>query len=137
MGIFYSAAARGFFDSEIHATIPAGAVAISAEAHRALLDAQAQGKEIVPGEAGEPMLADPVPRPAPAPAPYIAKTAILRRATDAEIEEFETWLIGAATARQRLMWQDAEGGLVEIAAVRPIVTAMFGEARAAVLLAPV
>jgi hypothetical protein len=74
--------------------------------------------------------------PVTPPPAYIAKTTILRRATDAEIDEFETWLIGAATARQRLMWQDAEGGLVEIAAVRPIITPMFGEARAAALLAP-
>lgn len=66
----------------------------------------------------------------------IAKTTIYRRATDAEITAFQAFLSTQATLRQRLMWQDAEGGLVRLDDVEPLAVALFGEARAAVLLAP-
>lgn len=65
----------------------------------------------------------------------IAKTAIYRRATDEELGIFEGFLATAATTRQRLMWQDAEGGLVLIDDVLPIAEALFGAERAADLLA--
>lgn len=66
----------------------------------------------------------------------IAKTAIYRRATDAEIETFLAFLTGGATARQRLMWEDAAGGVVLVDDVQPLAEALFGPARAAELLAP-
>lgn len=65
----------------------------------------------------------------------IAKTAIYRRATDEELAAFEAFLAVEATTRQRLMWQDAEGGLVLVADVQPIAEALFGAERAAELLA--
>lgn len=49
-----------FYTPEIHGgAIPAGAVEISDEYHRALLDAQAAGKRIVPGAGGVPIEVDP------------------------------------------------------------------------------
>lgn len=81
------------------------------------------------------------PRPAaapPAPDPdarFLAKTAIYRRATDAELEALEATL-PSLPLRERLMWQDAEGGLVRVAEVRPVFAAVLGEERAEALLAP-
>jgi len=72
----------------------------------------------------------------PAPARYIAKTAIIRRATDAEVAAFEAWLADTATHRQRALWRDAAGGLVGVADVLPLAEALFGAERAAELLAP-
>lgn len=65
----------------------------------------------------------------------IAKTTIYRRATDEELAAFEAFLAGEATTRQRLMWQDAEGGLVLVSDVQPIAEALYGAERAAELLA--
>lgn len=58
--IRYSAATRGFYD-DAHPAIPADAVEIAAERHAALLDAQAQGAEIVPGPDGVPVERWPAP----------------------------------------------------------------------------
>lgn len=55
--IFYSAARGGFFHADNHATLPADAVRISRLRHRQLLEAQAQGRQIVANEAGRPVLA--------------------------------------------------------------------------------
>ncbi len=74
------------------------------------------------------------PEPLPAPAltrRYIAKTTILRRASDAELEAFEAWLANTATPRQRALWRDAEGGLVAVEEVEPVAAGLFGAARAA------
>lgn len=59
---FYSSATRGFYSSYVHGElIPEDAVAISAEAHAALVEGQATGREIVPDTNGVPHLADPAP----------------------------------------------------------------------------
>jgi hypothetical protein len=83
------------------------------------------------GEAGE-IAAYVAP---PAPARLIAKTTIYRRSTDAEIDAFENFLDNVATARQRLMWRDAENGHVIVDEVLPLATALFGTTRAGELLA--
>jgi len=65
MAIYYSAieGKRGFYDSDIHAVIPEGAVEITAEEHKNLLQAALdQNKIITPNENGYPTLTD---RPAP------------------------------------------------------------------------
>jgi transposase len=62
----YSPSKRGFFDPRLHGkNIPADAVEISADEHRALLTAQAQGKVIQPDENGRPVAVDPPAPPAP------------------------------------------------------------------------
>jgi hypothetical protein len=67
----------------------------------------------------------------------IAKTAIYRRATDAELLALETFLDTTASPRERLMWRDAENGLVWVSEVMPLAQGLFGEARTAALLARV
>lgn len=66
---------------------------------------------------------------------WIAKTAIYRRMTDAELVLLDEALPGIPL-RSRLMWQDAEGGLVSVAEVEPLFAAAVGAERAAELLAP-
>lgn len=58
MGLFYSPSAGGFFDTAIHGFgIPADAVSISADQHRALLNAQAEGRSICHDDQGRPFAA--------------------------------------------------------------------------------
>ncbi len=64
--MLYSAMTRGFYDAAIHGdAIPTDAVALTAEAHAALLDAQSQGATIQPDANGTPIAVYP---PAPTPA---------------------------------------------------------------------
>jgi hypothetical protein len=71
-----------------------------------------------------------------APAPRsIAKTTIYRRASDAELTLLEA-TVAALPLRERLLWQDAAGGVVLVADVEPFFTAAVGAERAAELLAP-
>jgi hypothetical protein len=72
---------------------------------------------------------------APAPDRLIAKTRIYSRATDPELATLEAYLTSTASVRQRLMWQDAADGLVWVSEVLPFAQALFGNARAAELLA--
>jgi hypothetical protein len=55
--IYYSAAQGGFFHADNHATLPDDAVRVSRLRHRQLIDAQAQGRAIVAGLNGRPVLA--------------------------------------------------------------------------------
>ena len=61
--MYYSSTTGGFYDRKIHGNdIPADAVEISAEDHRALLDAQSAGKRIVADANGRPIaIAPPLP----------------------------------------------------------------------------
>ena len=61
MTIFYSKTTGGFYDNQIHTTLPEDAVEITAEYHSALLAGQAQGKTIMPGKDGKPVLAPLAP----------------------------------------------------------------------------
>jgi hypothetical protein len=62
MQISYSALTRGFYLAEIHgADIPEDAVPITESDHSALLAAQSQGAQIVPGPDGAPTLLWPTP----------------------------------------------------------------------------
>lgn len=56
MTIRYSASARGFFDSDLHRSMPDDAVAITRTRHAQLLAGQADGHEIVPDQRGRPQL---------------------------------------------------------------------------------
>ena len=64
--IHYSASRGGFFSAALHGALPPDAVAITHEAHAALLDGQASGRRIVAGPGGAPILADAPPAPAEA-----------------------------------------------------------------------
>jgi len=61
--MLFSALTGGFYDRKIHENnIPVDAVEISAEEHRALLDAQSAGKRITADANGRPIAIDP-PQP--------------------------------------------------------------------------
>ena len=59
--IYYSPFTQAFYDTNLHSSRPSDAVEITAEYHATLLAGQAQGKTIMPGKDGKPMLADPAP----------------------------------------------------------------------------
>lgn len=60
--MFYSKQTGGFYDRDIHgANIPEDAVKLTAVEHAALLEAQSNGKQIVPDENGNPVAVDPPP----------------------------------------------------------------------------
>lgn len=54
MTLFYSPSKAGFYDDEIHTTIPSDGVQISQGEHTALLTAQSEGRVICVGEDGRP-----------------------------------------------------------------------------------
>ena len=58
---FYSGSARGFYNSDIHAAMPADAVEIEAEYRDALLAAQSSGAEILPDASCVPQAVFPAP----------------------------------------------------------------------------
>lgn len=58
---YYSKSTGGFYDSTIHTTWPEDVVEITAEYHATLLAGQAQGKTIMPGKDGKPLLTVPAP----------------------------------------------------------------------------
>lgn len=56
MTIFYSATARGFFDSDVHQDVPDDARRVAPARHRELIAAQESGAQIVPSPSGSPVL---------------------------------------------------------------------------------
>lgn len=63
MTIYYSQSNQAFYDNIIHSRLPEDAVEISPEQHFALLAGQSQGKVIMPGRDGKPVLAPQPPCP--------------------------------------------------------------------------
>ncbi|OAM32292.1 hypothetical protein A7P96_03135 [Eikenella sp. NML03-A-027] len=63
MTLYYSQSNGGFYDDQIHSTVPDDAVAISPEQHAALLAGQSGGQVIMPGKDGKPVLAEQPPCP--------------------------------------------------------------------------
>lgn len=61
MTIFYSKTNQAFYDNQIHTALPEDAVEITAAYHATLLAGQAQGKTIMPGKDGKPVLTLPAP----------------------------------------------------------------------------
>ncbi|WP_168554002.1 hypothetical protein [Novosphingobium sp. SG720] len=59
--IYYSAARGGFFHAANHQQLPDDAVRVSRLRHRHLMEAQAQGRQIVANDKGRPVLAPVVP----------------------------------------------------------------------------
>lgn len=65
----------------------------------------------------------------------IAKSLLIRRATDQELDALLLWLRTEATPRQRALWDHAHGNEVLVEDIRPIAEALFGAKRAAEILA--
>ncbi|MGS1010137.1 tail fiber assembly protein [Achromobacter anxifer] len=62
MSVYYSPATRGFYPGDSHYDVlPDDKVAIADEQYRNLINGQAEGKFIVPGESGMPQLVDALP----------------------------------------------------------------------------
>ncbi len=57
MSLRYSAGTGFFYDTGVHAEIPDDAVYIAPSRHRELMEAQADGVAIVPGDSGAPIMA--------------------------------------------------------------------------------
>lgn len=62
MKLYYSPSTRGFYSDDFHGdAIPEDRAELAEEEYQALLDGQASGKFIVPGEGGLPVLVDAPP----------------------------------------------------------------------------
>jgi hypothetical protein len=83
--LYYARTTGGFYDDEVHQSIPADAVKITPEQHAALLTGEAAGRIIFSDKKGFPVLADPEP---PSDEALIAQA---RQWRDTEIESFK-WL---------------------------------------------
>lgn len=59
MGLYFSSAAGGFFDDEIHDPLPASARPVTRERHAELMHLQGQGKVIAANVDGDPIAIDP------------------------------------------------------------------------------
>jgi len=112
--IRYSATTKGFYDSALHGTsIPPDAVEVDLADFEALLNAQAQGAQIVPGPGGAPTLLWPTPpteaelleawRAATKVSAFQAKGALLNRG----LLEGATAAATAAGGLTLLAWQTA------------------------------
>lgn len=82
--IFFSPARQAFYDDSVHETLPGDALAITAERHAEMLEAQSAGLAIVSGPNGLPVAQE---RPAPSSVELLADMRRQRddllRATDA------------------------------------------------------
>lgn len=58
MTIYFHSATTGFYNSDVHEAIPAGAAEITAVEYQALMDAQANGQAIVDDGNGNPIAQD-------------------------------------------------------------------------------
>ena len=85
--LYYAKSTGGFYDTAIHGDIiPVDAVEISADEHRALLDAQSAGKVIAASEDGKPVAVD-------APAPTLEQRAASLREQRAKLLARTGWLV--------------------------------------------
>ena len=111
--MFYSAQTNGFYTREIHgANIPKDAVEISDDNYKALLEGQANGKEIVPNENGYPILVD-----RPDPKTLIPNSVTIRQAKlallDADLldkidEAIEAIPDAKQKAKAKIEWEYAQ-----------------------------
>jgi hypothetical protein len=108
--IFFSAETRGFYDEDLHGTaIPPDAIEVSAEKHRALIEGQADGSEIVVDETGSPTLFNPragKPFVPPFVSRFQARAALLQTGY---LDDIEAFMADPATDPfVRIAWQDAQ-----------------------------
>lgn len=110
--MYYSHATRGFYDPSVHTDIPEGAVQLSDEAYRLLLEGLCAGRQIVLQD-GQPALADPPP-PSLDDLRKAAQAKVLAWATEFgarftagyTVEEVASWGTKAAAARAHLAGED-------------------------------
>lgn len=109
MTIFYSAATGGFYDTDIHTSVPGDAVEITVEQHQALLAGQSEGKRIMADLQGRPVLRDP---PAPTAAQLVTQyTAAVQKHLDdfARTRSYDSILSAATYATSTVPKFAAEG----------------------------
>lgn len=108
MTIHYSAVTQGFYDSTIHEVMPSDVVEITQEQHAKLLQAQSEGKQIVPGEDGYPTTVVPPSLPPAVPESvqaWQAKTALLEAGL---LDDVEAIMANQATDKKIVIaWQGA------------------------------
>lgn len=106
MSLFYSGAARGFYDDAIHSTMPADAVPITEQVWQAMLAAQSDGKQIEPDANGYPVAVDPPPLGPPQVVSRFQARAALHLA--GLLPQVEALMAAPETdALWRLAWTDA------------------------------
>lgn len=110
MPLYFSPGAVAFFDEELHDTMPADVVAITANRHRQLMAEQATGRIIVAGPDSQPRT---IP---PAPASDDRLIAALRRRRDRLLSACDhTQMADAPLAGdQRALWRNYRQALRDL-----------------------
>lgn len=99
--MFYSPSTRGFYVRAIHGSaMPPDVVEVSHEQYAALLHGQAEGRQIVPGPDGVPILADD---PAPIPPPPVVDVSFWQFMMAAWKLDFITHPQALAAVQSRIM----------------------------------
>lgn len=99
--LYYSAETTGFYDDDIHASMPADVVPVTAETHSQLMTAQSQGQMIVAGPDGTPIAVD---RPPPTPEQAMADLRAQRDRLLLE-SDFSQFPDAPLTDEQRAAWR--------------------------------
>lgn len=107
MALFFSPSNVGFYNDEIHETLPDDAIEISAELHQDLLTAQSEGKQIVAGDGGSPQAVDPEPLPPQVPASVTMRQAQLALLAHGYLDDVEAAIDAAGRAAQ-IEWSAAK-----------------------------
>lgn len=108
----FSPSTGGFYLPAIHgAAIPPDAVEITGEEHAALLAGQASGKEIVPGEDGQPVLQAPAEAPPAPPSRIITPRQFMDRLP---MPRQQAITAAAVSSPQILLWLIRLTGALEV-----------------------
>lgn len=102
--MYYAKSTGGFYSPDINPVIPADAVEISDETHRALLEGQAAGKLIVADADGRPTLQDPPPPP-PAPIPNVSPRQIRQALTRLNLRQGVEAAVAAGDQDLKDWWE--------------------------------
>jgi hypothetical protein len=118
--LYFSASSGGFYDDQLHATLPGDAVKVSRERHGELLCAQSAGLMIVADGNGAPVA---VPRPGPTPADMGAD---LRKQRDALLTASDWTQMPDAplTKAERDTWRAYRKALRDLPATTPDLAAV-------------
>ena len=114
MGLYYSDKNAGFYDTNVHTTLPDDAVEITDAEWRDLLDQLEGGKEIRKGANGKPMAATPTPAPNTLATEARAKrNALLSQSDWTQVADAPVDQSAWATYRQALRDITGQGGFPE------------------------
>lgn len=103
---FYSAKTLGFYAEEIHgADMPSDAVEVTHDEWQALLNAQSDGKQIVPGPGGKPIATDRIASAADVRAEHLAKIERLKTSVET-LDAQRGALLGKPGAKEKLLTID-------------------------------